>query len=119
MGVLPSPRSVRARHRRLGADRHVVRLLASPSGLGPGPDRGPALRLIMHAKRLHILIDLGTLPIATAAGALSLLAFAPFGWSPLALASPCVLIVLWLRMKPGLAILQGWAAGLGLLLPGT
>lgn len=48
-------------------------------------------------------------------GALTVAAFAPFSYFPLAIVGPLPLLLLWLRAKPGMAFLQGWAYGLGLL----
>ena len=52
---------------------------------------------------------------ATAAGALTVLAFAPFGLSPLALIGPAILFWLWLDRSPGRAFRLGWLYGVGLM----
>jgi len=53
--------------------------------------------------------------LATAAGALTVLAFAPFGLSPLGLIGPAVLFWLWLGRSPGRAFRLGWLYGIGLM----
>lgn len=52
---------------------------------------------------------------AFAAGALSVLAFAPFSLYPLALAGPLLLLWLWRDATPRFGFQSGWAYGLGLL----
>lgn len=52
---------------------------------------------------------------ALAAGALTVLAFAPFALSPLALIGPAVLFWLWAGRSPGRAFLLGWLYGIGLM----
>jgi len=53
--------------------------------------------------------------LATAAGALTVLAFAPFGLSPLGLIGPAVLFWLWVDRGPGRAFRLGWLYGIGLM----
>jgi apolipoprotein N-acyltransferase len=53
--------------------------------------------------------------LATAAGALTVLAFAPFGLSPLALLGPAALFWLWADRPPGRAFRLGWLYGIGLM----
>jgi apolipoprotein N-acyltransferase len=53
--------------------------------------------------------------LATAAGALTVLAFAPFGLSPLGLIGPALLFWLWLGRSPGRAFRIGWLYGIGLM----
>ncbi len=55
------------------------------------------------------------LPAAFAAGALTVLAFAPFSLYPLALAGPLLLLWLWQDASPRSGFQSGWAYGLGLL----
>lgn len=55
------------------------------------------------------------LPAAFAAGALSVLAFAPFSLYPLAVAGPLLLLWLWQGATPRFGFQSGWAYGLGLL----
>ncbi len=55
------------------------------------------------------------LTAAFAAGALSVLAFAPFSLYPLALAGPLLLLWLWRDATPRFGFQSGWAYGLGLL----
>ncbi|WP_275099950.1 apolipoprotein N-acyltransferase [Sedimenticola hydrogenitrophicus] len=55
------------------------------------------------------------LPAAFAAGALSVLGFAPFSLYPLALAGPLLLLWLWRDASPRSGFQSGWAYGLGLL----
>ncbi|TMI14839.1 MAG: apolipoprotein N-acyltransferase, partial [Betaproteobacteria bacterium] len=52
--------------------------------------------------------------IALLAGAATVLAFAPVGFYPLALASLAVLIHLWMRAAPRACFRSGFAFGLGL-----
>ncbi len=52
---------------------------------------------------------------AWAAGALSVLAFAPFGLFPLALSGPLLLCWLWRDATPRFGFQSGWAYGVGLL----
>jgi apolipoprotein N-acyltransferase len=54
------------------------------------------------------------LAVALAAGALMPLAFAPFGWFPLALFAPAVLFALWQTASPRQAFWQGYLFGLGM-----
>lgn len=55
------------------------------------------------------------LTAAFAAGALSVLAFAPFSLYPMALAGPLLLLWLWRDATPRFGFQSGWAYGLGLL----
>ncbi len=48
------------------------------------------------------------------AGAMTVLAFAPFSFSPLAILGPAIMLRLWLDTKPGQAFRLGWFYGLGL-----
>ena len=52
--------------------------------------------------------------IAWLAGAMTVLAFAPFSLSPLAILGPAIMLRLWLDTKPGQAFRLGWFYGLGL-----
>jgi len=52
--------------------------------------------------------------IAFAAGAVTVLAFAPFSLFPLAVLGPALLLFLWLNATPGMAFREGWMFGLGL-----
>jgi len=52
--------------------------------------------------------------LALVAGASLPLAFAPFGWYPLALVSPLILFLCWHDAGPGRAAWRGWLFGLGL-----
>lgn len=54
------------------------------------------------------------LAVALAAGALMPLAFAPFGWFPLALFAPAVLFALWQTASPRQAFWQGYLFGFGM-----
>ena len=54
------------------------------------------------------------LVVALVAGAVMPLAFAPFGWFPLALFAPAVLFVLWQSASPSQAFWQGFLFGLGM-----
>ena len=51
---------------------------------------------------------------ALVAGAVTVLAFAPFGFYPFAIIGPAVLFYLWLDAPPGRSLLLGWGFGLGL-----
>ncbi len=53
--------------------------------------------------------------IAFCAGAVTLLAFAPFSLFPLAAIGPALLFLLWLAASPSRAFAEGWVFGLGLL----
>lgn len=55
------------------------------------------------------------LALAFIAGAATVPAFAPFGWSLLAVAGPALLFILWRSARPGQAFWQGWAYGMGLM----
>jgi apolipoprotein N-acyltransferase len=57
--------------------------------------------------------DARPLIIALLAGALLPLAFAPFGFYPLAVLSPAILFTLWREVTPGQAAWRGFAFGLG------
>ena len=57
--------------------------------------------------------------LAAAAGALTVLAFAPFSLSPLALIGPALLFWLWADRTPGRAFRLGWLYGIGLMGPGV
>ena len=61
----------------------------------------------------------GPLLAAALLGAVQVLAFAPFGWWPLAWLSLAGLFALWLRAAPGRAFRLGYAFGLGLFGFGT
>ena len=52
--------------------------------------------------------------IAWLAGVMTVLAFAPFSLSPLAILGPAIMLRLWLDTKPGQAFRLGWFYGLGL-----
>jgi apolipoprotein N-acyltransferase len=53
--------------------------------------------------------------VAVAAGALTVLAFAPFGLSPLALIGPAALFWLWVGRSSARAFRLGWLYGIGLM----
>lgn len=57
----------------------------------------------------------GRLAAACAAGALTVLAFAPFSLYPLALLGPLLLLWLWRDASPRFGFQSGWAYGIGLL----
>jgi len=65
------------------------------------PGRGPAAHLAEA--------------LAAGAGALTVLAFAPFSLSPLALIGPALLFWLWADRSPGRAFRLGWLYGIGLM----
>ncbi len=48
------------------------------------------------------------------AGAMLPLAFAPYGWSWIAIASPLILFLVWLKATPGQSFTYGWIYGLGM-----
>ncbi|MDE2088539.1 MAG: apolipoprotein N-acyltransferase, partial [Gammaproteobacteria bacterium] len=52
--------------------------------------------------------------VALLAGALLPLAYAPYGFFPLAVLLPATLFTLWLRVSPGRALWRGWLFGAGL-----
>jgi apolipoprotein N-acyltransferase len=64
---------------------------------------------------LEGLSGYGRALLAVGAGALCVLAFAPFSLFPLAFLSPAVLFLLWSRGTPLQAFIEGWLFGLGLL----
>ncbi|MDZ7749827.1 MAG: apolipoprotein N-acyltransferase [Halofilum sp. (in: g-proteobacteria)] len=51
--------------------------------------------------------------LALAAGAAGVLAFAPFGWWPLAVLAPALLFVTWADCRRGRAAWRGWLFGVG------
>jgi len=69
---------------------------------------------LLQQQRLQALSPRQRLAIAFLAGALGVLAFAPFGIYPLALISPALLFLLWLGCTPGQAFREGWSYGAGL-----
>jgi apolipoprotein N-acyltransferase len=52
--------------------------------------------------------------LALVAGIAMPVAFAPFGWSPVAILSLAVLFRTWLNLRPGRAFWRGWLFGLGM-----